>query len=230
MKKVILKISGEALKDDTPISSSGLSFIKNEITSLIENNILPCIVLGGGNIYRGRKNLFTRVKGDKLGMLATIMNGIALTDYLNSAGIKAKFFSSIEMNRIAALFDADLAKEDISKNYVLVFGGGTANPFFSTDSLAALRAAELNINMILKGSTIDGIYNKDPKIFKDAKKYKNISFKEILKTDIGVIFDHAAFHLAQETKTELIVYNFFKKGNTLKAYNKKIGTYVKWGK
>ena len=101
MKKVILKISGEALKKDVPISSQGLSFIEREIRSLIDNNILPLIVLGGGNIYRGRKNLFTRVKGDQLGMLATIMNGIALTDYLNKNNIKTKFLTSIEMNRIA---------------------------------------------------------------------------------------------------------------------------------
>ncbi|MCD6578821.1 UMP kinase [bacterium] len=230
MKKVILKISGEALKKDVPISSQGLSFIEREIRSLIDNNILPLIVLGGGNIYRGRKNLFTRVKGDQLGMLATIMNGIALTDYLNKNNIKTKFLTSIEMNRIATLFSTDTANEYISKKYVIVFGGGTANPFFSTDSLAALRASELNVNLILKGSTVDGIYDKDPKKHKNAKQYNKLTFQEILKKDIGVIFDHAAFHLAQESKTELVVYDFFKKGNTLKAFNKKIGTYVKWGK
>ncbi len=227
--KVLLKISGEALGGrGSQYSAGAMDFIHGEVLSLINAGQIPCIVVGGGNIYRGRTEFFDRVTGDRIGMLATVMNALALADYLNSKGISAKAYSSIEMPRIAALFNKEQVLNDISSGIIPVFGGGTANPFFSTDTLVALRAAELGIGIILKGSTVDGIYDKDPKKNKNAVKYKKIAFNADI--DLDVILDQSAFFLAKQNRTEIVVYDFFKKGNTLKALNKKTGTYIYWGK
>lgn len=226
---VILKISGEALgnKENT-YSESRLNYILEEVRSLVSAGLKPLIVLGGGNIYRGRTEFFQRVTGDYIGMLATIMNSLALSNFFNKNNVKSQAYSSIEMERVLPLFRRELVVKDIENNIIPIFGGGTANPYFSTDSLATLRAAELGIKLILKGSTIDGIYDEDPKKFKDAKKFDTLLFSDALKMDLGIIFDQAAFYLAQQNKTEVVIYDFFTKGNSIKAYNKKTGTYVRW--
>ena len=226
---VVLKISGEAFSGkDTVFSPEGFSFIKYEIESLLENSILPLIVLGGGNIYRGRSGLFSREAGDYMGMFATIINSMGLRDYLNENGIRANGYSSIEIARGIDFIDYDKVKKDMRLGVIPIFGGGTGNPYFSTDSLASLRAAEFSIPLILKGSTVDGIYNRDPKKYSDAEFIPQITFENAMKSDLGVVFDHAAFHLARMNHTELVVYDFFKKGNTLKAFKKETGTHVKW--
>ena len=226
---VILKISGEALcSGGSAYCASGLEFLKTELEDILKMGIRPALILGGGNIYRGRKGVFTRVNGDRMGMLATVMNSIAVSDFLTSHSIRSKPFSSVEIGRFVDLYRTENVLAAMEEGIVPVFGGGTANPYFSTDSLAALRALELEIPLILKGSTVDGIYDKDPNKFKDALLQKEIIIREGGDLDVGVIFDPTAFYLAQTGKTKLVVYNFFEKGNTKKAYNNQIGTFVKW--
>jgi uridylate kinase len=230
-KKILLKLSGEALAGNEKFGYSEPTLIKfcQEISEIANNNIQIGIVIGGGNIFRGLKGIdkgFDRVKGDYMGMLATVMNGLALQNTFESIGSKARVLTSTFMEPFAERYIPDRAKRYMENGEIIIFSGGTSNPFFTTDSAAALRAIEINADILLKGTNVDGIYTKDPNKFNDAKKYNTISFKEAIEKNLKVM-DITAFSLCYENNMPIRVFNIHKKGNLsaiVKGQN--IGTLV----
>ena len=230
--RILLKLSGEALAgaEKVGIDNKTLNDFISEISELIELNVQVGIVVGGGNIFRGLKGVakgFNRVKGDYMGMLATVINSIAIQSEFIENGVKAKVLSSTFMEPYAERYTKERAIESFENNEVVIFAGGTGNPFFSTDSAAALRANEIEADILLKGTNVDGVYTADPKFDKTAKKFDEITFEQVIKRKLKVM-DLTAFTLCLENKMPIIVFDMNKKNNLIKIIKgEKIGTIVK---
>ncbi len=230
-KRILLKLSGEALMGDRQygIDPNRLAEYAEEIKKVVEKGIEVAIVIGGGNIFRGvagASNGMDRVQGDHMGMLATVINGLALQSALEDHDIQTRLQSAIKINEVAEPFIRRRAMRHLEKGRVVIFGGGTGNPYFTTDSAAVLRAIEIEADVILKGTRVDGIYTSDPEKDKNATKFESISFKEVLTKGLKVM-DTTAFTLSQENKLPIVVFDMNKKGNLLKIVSgESIGTVV----
>ena len=201
----------------------------NEIKQAVDSKVQVAIVIGGGNIFRGIQataNGIDRVQGDYMGMLATVINSMALQSGLEKIGVSTRLLSAIEMKEIAEPFIKRRAVRHLEKGRVVIFGAGTGNPYFTTDTAAALRATEIEADVILKGTRVDGIYDSDPEKNPKAKKYDTIKYSEALKKKLSIM-DLTAFTLCQENHLPIIVFDVNKKGNLKKVLDgKKIGTTV----
>jgi uridylate kinase len=230
-KRILLKLSGEALMGDKEygIDSTRLSEYALEIKEVVETGVEVAIVIGGGNIFRGlsgASNGIDRVQGDHMGMLATVINGLALQAALEDIGLQTRLQSAIKINEVAEPFIRRRAMRHLEKGRVVIFGGGTGNPYFTTDSAAVLRAIEVEADVILKGTRVDGIYTSDPEKDKSATKFDTITFKDVLIKGLKVM-DSTAFTLSQENKLPIVVFDMNKKGNLLKLVSgENIGTVV----
>ena len=230
-KRVLLKLSGEALMGNQQygIDSSILSNYASEIRSIVETGCQLAIVIGGGNIYRGiqsEESGFDRVQGDHMGMLATIINGMALQSALESLKIETRLQTAIKMEQIAEPYIRRRSIRHLEKNRVVIFGAGTGNPYFTTDTAAALRAIEIEADIILKGTRVDGIYSADPEKDPKAQKFDQISFDKAY--DLGLkVMDLTAFTLCKENKLPINVFNMNLAGNLKKICDGiNIGTLV----
>tara|TARA_B100000886_G_scaffold178295_1_gene122168 strand:- start:647 stop:1351 length:705 start_codon:yes stop_codon:yes gene_type:complete len=230
-KRILLKLSGEALMGSCQygIDPQRLSEYANEIKETVAQGIQVAIVIGGGNIFRGvagASNGMDRVQGDHMGMLATVINGLALQSALENNGVATRLQSAIKINEVAEPFIRRRALRHLEKGRVVIFGGGTGNPYFTTDSAAVLRAIEIEADVILKGTRVDGIYSSDPEKDASASKYNDISFDDVLKKGLKVM-DTTAFTLSQENELPIIVFDMNKKGNLKKIISgEPIGTTV----
>ena len=216
-KRVLLKLSGEALLGprEHGISPETCDAIAAEIKEVRALGIQLAIVIGGGNIFRGvsgSKHGLDRVTGDYMGMLATMINALALQDALERANVSTRVQSAIDMRNVAEPFIRRRAVRHLEKGRVVIFGAGTGNPFFSTDTTAALRANELGCDVLLKATKVDGIYSADPKKDQHATRYDRISYTEALKNRLAVM-DSTAFSLCMDNRTPIIVFDLFKPGN-----------------
>jgi uridylate kinase len=230
-KRILLKLSGEALMGGRQygIDPERLSEYAKDIKEAIGQGIQIAIVIGGGNIFRGvsgASNGMDRVQGDHMGMLATVINGLALQSALENEGVATRLQSAIKINEVAEPFIRRRAIRHLEKGRVVIFGGGTGNPYFTTDSAAVLRAIEIEADVILKGTRVDGIYSADPEKDSSASKYSSISFEDVLKKGLKVM-DTTAFTLSQENELPIIVFDMNKKGNLNKIIvGEQIGTTV----
>lgn len=230
-KRILLKLSGEALMGNRQygIDPDRLAEYAQDIKTITDNGVQVAIVIGGGNIFRGvagASNGMDRVQGDHMGMLATVINGLALQSALEDANIPTRLQTAIKINEVAEPFIRRKAMRHLEKGRVVIFGGGTGNPYFTTDSAAVLRAIEIEADVILKGTRVDGIYNADPEKDSTATKFNNITFDDVLKRGLKVM-DTTAFTLSQENKLPIIVFDMNKKGNLLKVVSgEPIGTEV----
>tara|TARA_R110002051_G_scaffold159536_4_gene230967 strand:+ start:4530 stop:5237 length:708 start_codon:yes stop_codon:yes gene_type:complete len=230
-KRILLKLSGEALMGEKQygIDPARLSEYAEEIKQVVDKGIEVAIVIGGGNIFRGlsgASNGMDRVQGDHMGMLATVINGLALQSALEEKGIQTRLQSAIQINEVAEPFIRRRAMRHLEKGRVVIFGGGTGNPYFTTDSAAVLRAIEIEADVILKGTRVDGIYTSDPEKDKTATKFDSISFKDVLSKGLKVM-DTTAFTLSQENELPIVVFDMNKKGNLLRLVSgENIGTVV----
>ena len=230
-KRILLKLSGEALMGNRQdgIDNDRLVEYALEIKQVIDAGCQVAIVIGGGNIFRGLAGAakgMDRVQGDYMGMLATVINGMALQGALEDAGIYTRLQSAIEMDKVAEPFIKRKAVRHLEKGRVVIFGAGTGNPYFTTDTAATLRAIEIDADVILKGTRVDGIYDSDPEKNADAVKYHSLSFDEVYKKNLKVM-DMTAFTLSQENNLPIIVFDMNKKGNLLKVINgETVGTLV----
>ena len=230
-KRILLKLSGEALMGERQygIDPKRLSEYAQDIKQITLLGVEVAIVIGGGNIFRGvagASNGMDRVQGDHMGMLATVINGLALQSALEKEDVPTRLQTAIKINEVAEPFIRRKAMRHLEKGRVVIFGGGTGNPYFTTDSAAVLRAIEIEADVILKGTRVDGIYNSDPEINSDATKFDHISFDEVLKQGLKVM-DTTAFTLSQENNLPIIVFDMNKSGNLLKVVSgENIGTTV----
>ena len=230
-KRILLKLSGESLMGvrDYGIDSKTLGAYAKEIKSVLSYGIELAIVIGGGNIYRGVQSEgagFDRVQGDHMGMLATIINGMALQSALESMSIETRLLTAIRMEQVAEPYIRRKAMRHLQKGRVVIFGGGTGNPYFTTDTAATLRAIEIEADVILKGTRVDGIYNMDPEKNNHAVKYETISFEEALANKLSVM-DLTAFTLCQENNLPIKVFNMNIEDNLSKVCKgESIGTLV----
>ena len=216
-KRILLKLSGEALMGERQygIDNDRLKEYAVEIKKVVEKGCEVAIVIGGGNIFRGLAGAATgmdRVQGDYMGMLATVINGMALQGALEDAGIITRLQSAIEMDKVAEPFIKRKAVKKIEKGRVVIFGAGTGNPYFTTDTAATLRAIEIDADVILKGTRVDGIYDSDPEKNADAVKFNSLSFDEVFEKNLKVM-DMTAFTLSHENKLPIIVFDMNKEGN-----------------
>lgn len=231
-KRILLKLSGEALLGDRDhgIDPKRLAEYAQDIKTIIDKGVQVAIVIGGGNIFRGvagASNGMDRVQADYMGMLATVINGLALQSALEDADIPTRLQTAIKIEAVAEPYIKRKAMRHLEKGRVVIFGAGTGNPFFTTDSAAALRAIEIEADVILKGTRVDGIYNIDPEKNKDAVKFDNITFDDVLKKGLKIM-DTTAFTLSQENNLPIIVFDMNKPGNLLKVVSgENIGTLVK---
>ena len=228
-KRVMLKISGEALSGTNGFGFDfdTISRIAKEVKEIVDMDIEVGLVVGGGNIWRGRSSEgMDRTTADHMGMLATCINALALQDALEGIGVKTRVQTAIEMKEIAEPFIRRRAVRHLEKGRVVIFGCGTGNPYFTTDTAAVLRAAEIGAEVILVGKTIDGVYSADPKNDANAVKFDEISYDEILKQDLKVM-DGASIALCRDNNIKLIVFELAKPENIIKAVKgEKIGTLV----
>lgn len=230
-KRILLKLSGESLMGSKQfgIDADMVMQYANEIKQASNAGVQVAVVIGGGNIFRGIQataNGIDRVQGDYMGMLATVINSMALQSGLEKIGVSTRLLSAIEMKEIAEPFIKRRAVRHLEKGRVVIFGAGTGNPYFTTDTAAALRATEIEADVILKGTRVDGIYDSDPEKNPKAKKYNTITFGEALKKKLSVM-DLTAFTLCQENHLPIIVFDVNKKGNLKRILEgKKIGTVV----
>lgn len=229
-KRVLLKISGEALASGFGFDYGKLHDIAAQVVAVHESGIQVVIVVGAGNIWRFRDTTesgIERTASDAMGMLATIMNAVALQSAIENLGVSTRVCSAINVPQLAEPYLRRRAERHLEKKRIVICAGGTGNPYFTTDSAAALRALELNCGVILKASTVDGVYDKDPNKFKNAKKYETLTFQEAIEKNLKV-FDQSAFSLCREQNLPIIVFDYGKKGAFLDAANgKKVGTLVK---
>lgn len=230
-KRILLKLSGEALMGDKQygIDTDKLNEYSQEIKKVVDTGCEVAIVIGGGNIFRGvfgAAKGMDRVQGDYMGMLATIINGMALQGTLEGIGLKTRLQTAIEMDKIAEPFIKRKAVRHLEKGRVVIFGAGTGNPYFTTDTAATLRAIEINADVILKGTRVDGIYDSDPEKNCDAVKFKTLSFDEVIEKNLKVM-DMTAFTLSQENNLPIVVFDMNKQGNLLKiVFGENVGTIV----
>ncbi len=231
-KRILLKLSGEALMGDKQfgIDNARIGEYAQQIKEIVDIGVEVAIVIGGGNIFRGvqaEQGGMDRTHGDYMGMLATMINSMALQAALESTGVKTRLQSAIEMKAISEPFIRRKAVRHLEKGRVVIFGAGTGNPFFTTDSAASLRAIELDADVILKGTRVDGIYSADPEKDPTATKYDEISFDDVYAKGLNVM-DMTAFTLCKENDLPIIVFDMNTSGNLLKIVNgEKVGTTVK---
>lgn len=217
-KKILLKLSGESLMGDTrdPVDPETVSFIMDQIKEVLELGVKVGVVIGGGNFFRGvsgsDKLGIQRENADAMGMLATIMNGILLRDAFNSNGIDAKIFSAFPVGSFIKGYNRDSMVRRVNNGEVVIFVGGTGNPYFTTDSGAALRGLEMGAELLIKATKVDGVYTADPKKDSSATRYSKISFDEAIGNNLGVM-DIAAFALCRENKLDINVCSIFKSGS-----------------
>lgn len=230
-KRILLKLSGEALLGDQEfgISSEVISSYAKQIKDIVDLGVEVGIVIGGGNIFRGLSGAeqgVDRVTGDHMGMLATVINSLALQNSIEKLGVPTRVLTAIEMPKIAEPFIKRRAQRHLEKGRVVIFGAGTGNPYFTTDTAAALRAIEINADIVIKATKVDGIYDKDPKKYGDAKKYNKVTYTEVLNNNLRVM-DAAAISLCRDNNLPLIVFDSLKEGNIKKVVlGEKIGTVV----
>ena len=249
-KRILLKLSGEALAGDKEFGFSNevLESFAKQIKDVHEKGVQIAIVIGGGNIFRGISGMekgfdrvtgdtmgmlatvmngFDRVTGDTMGMLATVMNGLALQNSIESLGVPTRVMTALQMPQVAELYIRRKAIRHLEKGRVVIFAGGTSNPYFTTDSSGALRAVEIQADVLAKGTKVDGIYDKDPMKFSDAVRYDTVTFDEAISRNLGVM-DTAALSLCRENQMPIVVFNALEEGNILKmAQGEDIGTTVK---
>lgn len=233
-KRILLKLSGEALMGENgngyePLNSAIIAQYAADVKMLIASGVEVAIVIGGGNIYRGMNEAETgieRAHGDYMGMLATVINGMALQAGLEKAGVYTRLQSAINMEQIAEPYIRRRAMRHLEKGRVVIFGAGTGNPYFTTDTAGSLRAIEIKADVILKGTRVDGIYTADPEKFPNATKYETITFRECIDKNLKVM-DMTAFTLCMENKLPIIVFDMNKPGNLSKvAAGEQVGTLV----
>jgi uridylate kinase len=231
-KRILIKLSGEALSgnDGYGIDQGAVIEVAGQIGDLRKMGVEIAIVLGGGNIYRGKKGEKTgmdRVTGDYIGMLATVMNALAFQTALEGLGLEASVQTALEIEKIAEPYTRKNALACLKKGVVVIFACGTGNPYFTTDTAAALRAIEIKADILFKATKVDGVYDKDPELYKNAKFYSEISYSDVLKKDLQVM-DLTAITLCKENQLPLAVFNMRKKGNLKKAVlGEHIGTIVR---
>ena len=230
-KKILLKLSGEALMGDQEfgISSDVIASYAKQIKEIVDLGVEVSIVIGGGNIFRGISGAaqgVDRVTGDHMGMLATVINSLALQNSIEKLGVPTRVQTAIEMPKIAEPFIKRRAQRHLEKGRVVIFGAGTGNPYFTTDTAAALRAIEMETDVVIKATKVDGIYDKDPVKFADAQKYEKVTYNEVLAKDLKVM-DATAISLCRENKLPIIVFNSLIEGNLKRVImGENIGTTV----
>jgi uridylate kinase len=230
-KRILLKLSGESLMGDKQfgIDNNRLAQYATEIKEIADKGVEIGIVIGGGNIFRGIQAVeggMDRVQGDYMGMLATVINSMALQSALEGKGMQTRLLTAIKMEEIAETFIRRRAVRHLEKGRVVIFGAGTGNPYFTTDSAASLRAIEIEADVVLKGTRVDGIYNADPEKDKTATKFDTISFDDVYAKGLNVM-DLTAFTLCKENELPIIVFNMDKPGTLLKVVaGEKMGTLV----
>ena len=232
-KRIILKLSGEVLRnaeDGEPIDARVLKAICEEVKEVYEIGVEVGLVIGGGNIFRGLSGAemkgVDRTTGDYMGMLATVINGLAIMDCLEKLGVTVRLQSAIPMDKLAEPFILRRATRHLERGRVVIFAGGTGNPYFSTDTTAALRASEIGADMLMKATKVDGIYDKDPAKHEDAVKYDNVSYLDALRERLKVM-DSTAFSLCMENEMPILVFSMKEKGSIYRAVmGEQIGTLV----
>ncbi len=230
-KKILLKLSGEALMGDQEfgISSDVIASYAKQIKEIVDLEVEISIVIGGGNIFRGLSGAaqgVDRVTADHMGMLATVINSLALQNSIEKLGVPTRVQTAIEMPKVAEPFIKRRAQRHLEKGRVVIFGAGTGNPYFTTDTAAALRAIEMETDVVIKATKVDGIYDKDPVKYPDAKKYETVTYNEVLAKDLKVM-DATAISLCRENKLPIIVFNSLIEGNLKKVVmGEHIGTTV----
>ena len=230
-KKILLKLSGEALMGDQEfgISSDVITSYAKQIKEIVDLGVEVSIVIGGGNIFRGISGAaqgVDRVTGDHMGMLATVINSLALQNSIEKLGVPTRVQTAIEMPKVAEPFIKRRAQRHLEKGRVVIFGAGTGNPYFTTDTAAALRAIEMETDVVIKATKVDGIYDKDPVKYPDAIKYETVTYNEVLAKDLKVM-DATAISLCRENKLPIIVFNSLDEGNLKKVImGEHIGTTV----
>jgi uridylate kinase len=231
-KRILLKLSGEALQGKNKthhIDREVLEQYAEEIKSVKELGVELAIVIGGGNIFRGGEAEWLgidRVQGDYMGMLATVINGMALQSALERHGLYTRLMSGIKMEQVCEPFIRRRAIRHLEKGRIVIFGAGIGNPYFTTDSTASLRAIEIQADVVLKGTRVDGVYNKDPEKFTDAVRYAQLTFMEAYQKNLNIM-DMTAFTLCMENKLPIIVFDMNKKGNLLRvAKGEEAGTLI----
>ena len=229
--RILLKLSGESLSGtgNHGISNTVLKKYSKQVIEVLNKGCEVAIVIGGGNIFRGLSGTesgFDRLKGDQMGMLATVINSLALESVITRSGAKAKVFTSIRMEPVGELYNRDRVLEAMKNKTVCILSGGTGNPFFTTDTAAALRAVEIGADVLLKGTRVDGVYTSDPEKDPDAKKFDSISFEEVINRRLKVM-DSTAFTMCRENNMPLVVFDINKPGNLIKLIDgDSIGTLV----
>lgn len=230
-KRVLLKLSGEALmgKQEYGISSHMINMFSKQIVELANLGIQVAVVIGGGNIFRGlsgEEQGIDRVTGDHMGMLATVINALALQNTIEKLGIQTRVQTGLEIPKVAEPFIKRKAQRHLEKGRVVIFGAGTGNPYFTTDTAAALRAMEIEADIVMKGTKVDGIFDKDPAKYADAKKYDTITYSEVIAQGLKVM-DTAAISLCMDNDLPLLVFDSLVDGNIKKAvFGEVIGTTV----
>lgn len=231
-QRIVLKLSGEALlgKQQHGIDTSVLAFLAEEIKGIIDAGIEVALVVGGGNIFRGaaRSKDFEmeRTVADYMGMLATVINGLALQNALENHGMPTRVMTAIDMHQIAEPYIRRRAVRHLEKKRVLVFVAGTGNPYFTTDTAAALKGVEIGADVLLKGTKVDGVYSADPVTNRQAKRFEKLSYMDVLSKELAVM-DSTAIALCKENKLPIVVFSFLEKGNLKKVVmGKSIGTMV----
>ena len=232
MKRYLLKLSGEALigKYNYGIDPDIVSEISENIVEVSKTKNQLAVVVGGGNIFRGAglaEAGLDRVTGDNIGMLATVINSLALQDAIEKLGVQCRVMSAVRINQISEDYIRRRAIRHLEKNRVVIFAAGTGNPFFTTDTAASLRAIEINADMVLKATKVDGVYNKDPKKYDDAKFYKKLTYNQVLSEELEVM-DTTAVVLCKENNLPLRIFNMLKKGALMSIINgEETGTIIK---
>ena len=228
-KRVLLKLSGESLAGEAKhgIDFETVTSFCKPIKKLVDNGVQVAVVVGGGNFWRGRSSgEMDRTRADHMGMLATTINALGVADALEAIGVDVRVQTAISMRQVAEPYIRNRAIRHLEKGRVVIFGCGTGNPFFSTDTAAALRAAEIEAEIILKATLVDGVYDKDPNLYKDAVRYDRLSFQEVLEKDLKVM-DSTAAAICKDNRIDLMVFSILRPDNIYKAVcDTKIGTLV----
>ena len=229
-KRILFKISGEAMMGDKPFGHDleAIAKISEEISKIYKLGVQICLVIGGGNIFRGvsvSSDLMDRVCADQMGMLATVMNGIALQNSLERLGIETRMQTAMKIDNVCEPYIRRKAIRHLEKGRVVIFVAGTGNPYFTTDTASVLRASEMNCSAIFKGTQVDGVYDKDPLKFSDAKRYDQLTFDEAISKDLRIM-DPTAFTLARDTGIPIVVFKISEKDSILKVINGE-GKYTK---
>jgi uridylate kinase len=230
-KRILLKLSGESLMGTKQfgIDPDRISQYAQEIKQLVDKKVEVAIVIGGGNIFRGlqaEKNGIDRAQGDYMGMLATLINGMALQSALEQKGLFTRLMSAIKMEEVSEPYIRRRAIRHLEKGRVVIFGAGTGNPYFTTDTAASLRAIEIKADIILKGTRVDGVYSADPEKNPSATRFESLSFSEVLKNKLNVM-DMTAFTLCEENSLPILIFDMNKPGNLLKVLEgESVGTLV----